>query len=128
MRNNSYEITIKLITKKMKQLFKLKSRNPHRACVIYEAVCVFKQKYIGETRRNVELGWEEHENISKDCEPSKRLKDNLSHKFSWKILFTVPKIKRIRKILEASAIALKILSLNKQTGSKKAMLYCSGVT
>ena len=62
--NSSYEIRIKWITKKMKQLFKLKSRNPHPACVIYEGVCVCEQSYIGETRRNVELRWEEHENTS----------------------------------------------------------------
>ena len=57
--NNSYEIRIKWITKKVKQLFKLKGKNPYPSCVIYE------QTYIGETRRNVELRWEEHENISK---------------------------------------------------------------
>ena len=37
--NNSYAIRIKWITKKMEQSFKLKSRNPHLACVIYEGVC-----------------------------------------------------------------------------------------
>ena len=51
--NNSYEIRIKWITKKVKQLFKLKSKNPHPSCVIYEGVCVCEQTYIGETRRNV---------------------------------------------------------------------------
>ena len=69
--NTSYEIRIKWITKKVKQLFKLKSKNPHPSCVKYEGVCVCEQTYIGETRRNVELRWEEHENISKDSEPVK---------------------------------------------------------
>ena len=53
--NNSHETKIKWITKKVKQLFKLKSKNPHPSCVIYEEVCVCEQIYIGETRRNVEL-------------------------------------------------------------------------
>ena len=80
--NNSYEIKIKWITKKKKPFFKLKIRNPHPACVIYEGLCVCEQTYIGKTRRNVELRREEHENTSKDSEPAKHLKGNLSHKFS----------------------------------------------
>ena len=97
--NSSYEVRIKWITKKIEQLFKLKSNNPHPSCVIYEGVCVCEQTYIGETRRNIELRWEEHENTSKDSEPANHLKENLIHKFSWKILFAAPQNKRIRKIL-----------------------------
>ena len=52
--NNSYEIRIKWITKKVKQLFKPKSRNPHPPCVICEGVCACEQRYIGEARSNVE--------------------------------------------------------------------------
>ena len=63
---------------------------------------------------NVELQWEKDENTSKDAEPAKHLKENLSHKFSWRILFAAPENKRIRKILEASEIALKRPSLNEQ--------------
>ena len=37
--DNKYDIRIKWITKKFKQLFKLKSSNPHRSCVIFEGVC-----------------------------------------------------------------------------------------
>ena len=118
--HNSYEIRIKWITKKVKQLFKLKSKNPHLSCVIWEGVFV--------TRRNVELRWEEHENTSKDSEPAKHLKENLSHKFSWKILFAAPENKRICKILEASEIALKRPSLKEQIESKKLLLFYNGVT
>ena len=52
--NNSYEIRIKWITKKVKQLFKPKSRNPHPPYVICEEVCACEQRYIGEARSNVE--------------------------------------------------------------------------
>ena len=121
--NNSYEIRIKWITKKVKQLFKLKCKNPYPSCVIYEGVCACEQTYIGETRRNVELRWEEHENISKDFEPAKHLKENFSHKFSWKILFAAPENIRIRKILEASEIALKRPGLNEQIECKKFFGY-----
>ena len=56
-------------------------------------------------RRNVELRWEKHGNTFKDSEPAKHLKENLSHKFSWKMLFSAPENKRIRKILEDFEIA-----------------------
>ena len=126
--NNSYGIRIKWITKTVKQLFKLKSKNPHPSCVIYEGVCVCEQTYIGETRRNVELRWEEHENISKDSEPAKHLKENLSHKFTCKILFAAPENIQIRKILEAFEIVLKRPSLHEQIESKKLFLFRNGVT
>ena len=77
-----------------------------------KGVWVCEQTYIDETRRNVELRWEEHENTSKDSEPAKRLKENLKHKFSWKILFVAPENKHICKILEASEILLKRPILN----------------
>ena len=126
--NNSYDVRINWITKKVKQIFKLKSKNSHPSRVIYEGVCVSEQTYIGETKRNVELRWEEHENICKDFEPAKHLKENLSHKFSWKVLFAAPVNKRIRKILEAFEIALKRPSLNEQIDSKKLLLFRNGIT
>ena len=98
------------------------------SCVIYEGVYVCEQTYISETRCNVELRWEEHDNTSKDSEPAKHLKENLSHKFSWKILFATPENKQICKILKASEIALKRPSLNEQIESKKLLLFCNGVT
>ena len=86
-----------------------------------EYVC--EQTHIGKTRRNAELRWEEHENTFKDSEPAKHLKENLSHKFSWKILFAATQNKRISKILEASEIALKRPSLNEQIESKKLLVF-----
>ena len=56
--NDFYEIKIKWITKKIRNLFHLKSKNPHPACAIYEGVCACKENYIGETKRNVEIRWE----------------------------------------------------------------------
>ena len=70
--DNKYDIRIKWITEKVKQLFKLKSRNPHPSCVIYEDVCSFQESYIGETVRNVEIRWPEHEGTKKDLEPAKQ--------------------------------------------------------
>ena len=42
--------TKKWVTKNMRNLFHLKSKNPHTACAIYEGVCTCKENYIGETK------------------------------------------------------------------------------
>ena len=80
--NDLYEIKIKWITKKLRNLFHLKSKNPHPACVIYEGICTCKENYIGETKRNVEIRWEEHSDINKISEPSRHLKSNPTHAFT----------------------------------------------
>ena len=59
--DNEYEIRIRWITEKVKQLFKLKSRNPHPSCMIYKGTCSCQESYIGETVRNVQIRWQEHE-------------------------------------------------------------------
>ena len=71
---------------------------------------------------------EEHENTSKDSESPKHPKENLSHKFSWKILFVAPENKRIRKNLEVSETALKRPSLNEQIEPERLLLFRNGVT
>ena len=126
--DNKYDIRIKWITKKVKQLFKLKSRNPHPSCVIYEGICSCQESYIGETVRNVEIRWQEHEDTQKDSEPAKHLKNNPTHSFTWKVLLPASSIRRIRQNMEASIIALKRPSLNERVESKKLSLFRNGVT
>ena len=116
--DNEYNIRIKWITKKVEQLFKLKSRNPHPSCVIYE----------GETVRTVEIRWQEHEDTQKDSEPAKHLKNNPTHSFTWKVLLPASSIRRIRQNMEASMIALKQPPLNERVESKKLLLFRNGVT
>ena len=55
----------------MRNLFRLKNKNFHQACAMYEGVCTCKENYIGETKRNVEIRWEEHSGINKRSEPSR---------------------------------------------------------
>ena len=45
-----FKIRIKQATKKMKQLFKLKSKSPHSSRASYEGACVCNETYISETR------------------------------------------------------------------------------
>ena len=125
--DNKYDIHIKWITKKVKQLFKLKSRNPHPSCVIYEGVCSCQESYIGETVRNVEIRWQEHEDTQKDSEPAKHLKNNPTHSFTWKVFLSVSSIRRIRQNMKVSIIALKRPALNERVVSKKLLLFRNGV-
>ena len=126
--NNTFDVAIKWMTKKVKQLFNLKSRNPHPSCKIYEGVCSCGDKYIGETKRNVEIRFSEHNDPRKKSEPAKHLQCNLDHIFTWKILMSASLNIRTRKNLEASWIALSHPTLNNQIESKKLILFRNGVT
>ena len=55
----TYRLSIKWLTKKIKNLFPLKDKNTHQACKIYEGVCSCGHNYVGETKRNVEQRWKE---------------------------------------------------------------------
>ena len=79
--NQKFQVTIKWITKKVKSLFTLKDKNPYPTSQIYKETCVCDETYIGETIRNVDIRWNEHEDIPKESEPAKHLGKNLNHKF-----------------------------------------------
>ena len=76
-----YDFRIVWKTKKVRQLFPLKEKNPYPSCKIYEGVCSCKENYIGETKRNVITRWNEHENPNKDSEPVKHLFQHPDHVF-----------------------------------------------
>ena len=61
--------------------------------------------------------------MSNDSEPAKHFKENLSHKFSWKILFVAPENKQIHKVLDSSEMALKRARFNEQIESKKLLSF-----
>ena len=50
--NNLFDARINWIVKKVKQLFKLKSKNLHPSYVVYEDVRTCQNPYIGETKWN----------------------------------------------------------------------------
>ena len=103
---SNFDIAVKWSTKKIRSLFRLKDKNLHPACKIYEGICSCSANYIGETKRNVETWWNEHKNPNKDSEPAKHLRKFPDYKFDWKILLTTPANVKLRKILESSMIAL----------------------
>ena len=96
--------------------------------LIYKGTCVCDQTYIGETIRNVDIRGKEHEDITKEPEPAKHLRENLNHKFKWETLFQAPKNYRQRKNLEASFIAIMGPTLNNQLNTKKLYLFRNGIT
>ena len=112
----------------MRNLVRLKSKNPQPACVIYQGICACKENYIGETKRNVDIWWQEHSDVNRITDPSRNLKSNPTHTFTWKVLMAAPINDRVRKNVEAPFIALSRPSLNEQIDSKKLLLFQNGVT
>ena len=41
--------------------------------------CSCGSRYIGETNRNAEVRWNEHNNPTKSSEPSKHIRSNINH-------------------------------------------------
>ena len=107
---------------------KMWTRITPNADSFYAVLCFCQESYIGETVRNVEIRWQEHEDTQKYSEPAKILKNNPTHSFTWKVLLPASSIRRIRQNMEASIIALKRPSLNERVESKKLLLFRNGVT
>ena len=116
------------MTRKVRTLFSLKSKNPHPACKIYEGTCSCGSTYIGETKRNVETRWSEHNDPRGKSEPANHLAENNGHSFTWKVVINAPQNIRFRKNLEASFVAIRRPDLNNQVDSKKLTLFRYGVT
>ena len=101
----------------------------HNSCVIYRGICSCGADYIGETVRNAQLRWNEHENgTDKNSECAKHLNENDNHEFKWSILSLAPKISFKRKILEAYFIKTLNPILNNQLNSDILTLFRNGVT
>ena len=126
--DESYDIAIKWHTRKIRSLFPLKDRNPHPSCVIYKGTCSCSACYVGETARNAETRWNEHNDPTKKSEPSCHLNKNVEHSFTWEIISSAPKHMRKRKILEAYYIAKIKPDLNDQVKSHTLNLFRNGVT
>ena len=115
-------------TRNIKSLFRLKNKNDCKSCVIYKGDCSCGSRYIGETKRNAEVRWNEHNNPTKSSEPSKQLRSNINHYFTWTVISNAPKNAKTRKNLEASYIALWKPNLNEQKDFERLVLFRNGVT
>ena len=72
--------------------------------------------------------WKEHNNPTKSSEPSKHLRSNIEHQFTWTVISNAPKNSKTRKNLEASYIALLKPDLNEQKDFERLVLFRNGVT
>ena len=125
---NNFDIAISWETRKIQTLFHLKDKKLYPACKIYYGVCECGEDYIGETKRNTITRWSEHDNATKDSEPSRHLSKNINHTFTWKVLCHASKKTDIRKNLEAIFIALLKPSLNEQKNFERLILFRNGIT
>ena len=106
----------------------MKDKVRHPSNVIYKGECSCKAVYIGETTRNAETRWKEHNSDSGRSEPSKHLIENPDHSFTWKVISKAPSFARKRKILEAYFIMTLKPSINDQKDIKKLQLFRNGIT
>ena len=115
-------------TRNIRSLFPLEDKSDYKSCVIYKGDCSCGSHYTGETKRNAEVRWNEHDNPTKSSEPSKHLRSNINHCFAWPVILNAPKNAKTRKNLEASYIALCIPDLNEQKVFEILVLFRNDVT
>ena len=106
-------------TRNIRSLFPLKDKNDYKSCVIYKGDCSCSSGYIGESKRNVKIRWNEHNNPTKSSEPSKLLRSNINHCFTWAVILNARKNAKTRKNLESSYIALWKPDLNDEKYSER---------
>ena len=80
--------------------------------VIYKGACPCGSSYIAETKSYAEVRWNKQNSTTKSLEPSKQLKNNIYHCFTWTIVSNTPKNAMNRKNLGASCNALWKPDLN----------------
>ena len=126
--NDSYDLNVVWKTKKVSSFFPLKDKNLHPSCNIYYGLCSCREDYVGETKRNVSVRYDEHNKPPKKSKPVAHLEQNIDHYFTWRILCNVPSNARTRKNTKAFFIAIMRPSLNEQTDSDALILFRNGVT
>ena len=63
-------------------------------------MCICDEIYIGETKRNFEIRWMQHNTLSNKSNPPKHLRD-IDHRFTCKVICNASNRKLAPKILEA---------------------------
>ena len=91
-------------------------------------MCICRETYIGETRRNAQIKWHDHEDPKKESEPAKHFRNHPDQSFSCQMLLSVPAKNHIRKTMKASLITLNRPTLNEQVESHRLLLFRNGIT
>ena len=83
----------------VKQLLKLKNKNPHPSCVIYEGMRVCNETLLVRPRRILKLDGTNMKILEKTrINTSKHLRSHTGHLFSWNTLLSVPTNDHVRKM------------------------------
>ena len=83
----------------VKQLLKLKNKNPHPSCVIYEGMRVCNETLLVTPRRMLKLDGTNMKILEKTrINTSKHLRSHTGHLFSWNTLLSVPTNDHVRKM------------------------------
>ena len=115
-------------TKNVRSFFPFKDKSLHPSCKIYCGLCSCGEDYVGETKRNVSVRYDEHNKPPKKSKPTAHLEQNIDHYFTWRILCNAPSNAKTRKSIEAFFIAIMRPSLNEQTDSDALILFRNAVT
>ena len=91
--------------RKLRYLFQLKDPLVHKVNVINKGACTCKEFYIGKTKRNSEIRWNEHCSLKKSSEVGNHLLVNSDHNIIRQIIAKAPVQTFKRKILEAFYIS-----------------------
>ena len=124
--NEKCKFDVVLNTRKVQLLFPLKDKVDHYSCVIYLGDCSCDENCIEETDRNAKIRWNEHEDKNSKSELAKHLKENLTHKFRWNIISSVPENFRNRRVLEAYFIKTICPTLNEQLDNDILTFFRNG--
>ena len=92
-------------TRKLRYLFQLKDPLVHKVNVIYKGTCTCKEFYIGKTKLNSEIRWNEHCSLKKSSEVGDHLLVNADHNVARQIIAKAPAQTFKQKILEAFYIS-----------------------
>ena len=80
--NNSFRMILTWKTRNIRSLFPLKGKSKYKSCDFYKGDCTCCLRYIGETKRNADVRWNEHNHLSKSSEPSKSIPSNINQYFT----------------------------------------------
>lgn len=108
----------------MKQLLKLKNKNPHPSCVIYEGMRVCNETLLVRLEldgTNMKIPEKTRINTSK------HIRSHTGHLFSWNTLLSVSANSHGRKMMGVLIIALNSPTLNGQVDSQ-IILFRNGAS
>ena len=126
--NNSVRMVITWKTRNIRCLFPLKIKTITNRVLSIKELFSCGSRYIDETKRNAEVRWNERNNPTKSSEPSKHLRSNINHYFTWAVISNAPKNPKTKKNLEVSYIALWKPNFNEQKDFERLVLFRNGAT